>query len=85
MQRYAIIGGGLAGVAAAWHLLAASTALHRPIAVHLYDKAGIAGGASGAAAGLLHPLTPKGKVTHSCAALSLLSLVKRARGTVVSS
>ena len=58
-RRYAIIGGGFAGVATAWHLLAhAST----PISVHLFDGAGIAGGASGAAAGLLHPYSPKGKV-----------------------
>lgn len=64
LKRYAIIGGGLAGVSVAWHLLAAATPA-QPICIHLYDKAGIAGGASGAAAGLLHPLTPKGKASPS--------------------
>lgn len=60
-RRFAVIGAGLAGVAIAWHLLGGATAT-QPIKVHVYDKAGIAGGASGAAAGLLHPLTPRGKV-----------------------
>ena len=58
-RRYAIIGGGFAGVATAWHLLAHASG---PVSVHLFDGAGIAGGASGAAAGLLHPYSPKGKV-----------------------
>ena len=30
--------------------------------VHLFDEKGIAGGASGVAAGLLHPYTPRGKI-----------------------
>ena len=58
-RKYAIIGGGFAGVATAWHLLAHA---RTPVSVHLFDGAGIAGGASGAAAGLLHPYSPKGKV-----------------------
>ena len=59
-RRYAIIGGGFAGVATAWHLLAAAD---RAIAgIDLFDAAGLGGGASGAAAGLLHPFTAKGKV-----------------------
>ena len=37
----------------------------RPVEVHLYDMHGICAGASGAAAGLLHPVNPKGKV-RSC-------------------
>ena len=52
----------MAGLAVAWNLLAAATPAS-PVRICLYDKAGIAGGASGASAGLLHPLTPKGKVT----------------------
>ena len=65
-RRYAVIGGGFAGIATAWHLLAHADA---PVSVHLFDGAGIAGGASGAAAGLLHPYSPKGKVStvpHCC-------------------
>ncbi len=54
------MGGGFAGVAAAWHLLALTHP--RAVGLDLYDAAGIAGGASGAAAGLLHPFSPKGKV-----------------------
>ncbi len=56
------MGGGFAGVAAAWHLLALTSP--RPVDVHLFDGAGLAGGASGAAAGLLHPFSPKGKVRY---------------------
>lgn len=37
--------------------------LHQgPISVVLYDAYGIGSGASGAAAGILHPCSPKGKV-----------------------
>lgn len=54
-----MVGGGFAGVAAAWHLLALSKG---PVAVDLFDVASLAGGASGAAAGLLHPYSPRGKV-----------------------
>ena len=59
-RRYAVIGGGFAGVATAWHLLAHAK---RPVRVDLFDGAGIAGGASGAAAGLLHPYSRKGKAS----------------------
>ena len=59
-RRYAIIGGGFAGVATAWHLLAAGEG--SIAGIDLFDAAGLGGGASGAAAGLLHPYTPKGKV-----------------------
>lgn len=48
-MRIAIIGAGLSGLSSAWHLLQ-----HPDIAVTIFDPAGIAGGASGKAAGLLH-------------------------------
>lgn len=60
-QRYAVVGAGFAGVAAAWHLMQQGSQVG-PTEVHLYDVAGLAGGASGAAAGLLHPFSPTGKV-----------------------
>lgn len=47
--RIAVIGGGLSGLSAAWHLLQ-----NDDIQVDLFDPAGIGGGASGMAAGLLH-------------------------------
>ena len=58
-QRYAIIGGGFAGVAVAWHLMKHSS-LHNPIQIELFDAYGLGAGGSGAAAGLLHPYTPRG-------------------------
>jgi len=61
VRRIAIVGGGFAGCAVAWHLLAAARP-GAPIAVALFDGAGLGGGASGAAAGLLHPFTPRGRV-----------------------
>lgn len=60
-RNFAVVGGGFAGCAVAWHLLAAARA-RAPIAVTLFDGAGLGGGASGAAAGLLHPFTPRGRV-----------------------
>jgi glycine/D-amino acid oxidase-like deaminating enzyme len=49
-MHIAIIGAGFAGLAAAWHLI--HTHNYR---VTLFDPAGIGGGPSGMAAGLLHP------------------------------
>ena len=61
-QKLAVIGAGFAGLAVAWHLLAAATP-SKPLHVEVFDVHGIAGGASGAAAGLLHPFSPRGKVS----------------------
>ena len=49
-MRVAIIGGGFSGLSLAWHLLALA-----PCQVVIFDSKGIGGGASGVAAGLLHP------------------------------
>ena len=37
--------------------------MQQPVHVEVWDAHGIAAGASGAAAGLLHPYTPKGKAS----------------------
>eukprot|EP00887_Chlorella_sp_A99_P005223 scaffold1.g5223.t1 len=58
---YAVIGGGFAGLATAWHLLRHASP-ERPMQLHLYDAYGLAAGGSGVAAGLLHPYTPRGKL-----------------------
>lgn len=49
-MKIAIIGAGLSGLSLAWHLLASNAC-----AVTLFDAHGIGGGASGIAAGLMHP------------------------------
>lgn len=43
------------------------------ICIDLYDEAGIGGGASGIAGGLLHPYSPKGSYLYSVVFDSLLS------------
>lgn len=59
-RHYAVLGAGFAGVATAFHLLQQGS-LYNPVHVQIFDPAGIAGGASGAAAGLLHPFSPRGR------------------------
>ena len=49
-MRIAIIGAGFSGLSVAWHLLQ-----RQPCEVVIFDSKGIGGGASGIAAGLLHP------------------------------
>lgn len=53
-MQIAIIGAGFAGLAAAWTLLH-SKIHNQTIQVTLFDKEGIGAGASGVAAGLMHP------------------------------
>jgi hypothetical protein len=79
-RRYAIIGGGFAGVATAWHLLAAGKG--SVAGLDLFDASGLGGGASGAAAGLLHPYTPKGKVP-AWSILVKLSCATKSPGSVM--
>lgn len=56
VRRVAVVGGGLAGLSTAWHLLRAPSGAD----VDLYDAAGVGSGASSVAAGLLHPLNTQG-------------------------
>ncbi|MEX0962182.1 MAG: FAD-dependent oxidoreductase [Simkaniaceae bacterium] len=49
-MKWAVIGGGLAGLASCYHLLSQG---HQNVV--LYEKKGIGGGASGSSTGLLHP------------------------------
>lgn len=51
-MKIAIVGAGFSGLATAWHLLQYKSI---PIKVTLFDRKGIGGGASGIAAGLMHP------------------------------
>lgn len=60
--RVAVVGGGFAGLAASYHLLSAAGKGERTMQLTLYDAVGLGAGGSGAAAGLLHPYTPRGKV-----------------------
>jgi glycine/D-amino acid oxidase-like deaminating enzyme len=68
--RIAVVGGGLAGLAAAYHLVHSTGRVARlrgldleRVRVTVFDPAppGQSAGASAAAAGLLHPFTPRGK------------------------
>ena len=52
-MKIAIIGAGFSGLATAWHLLRDRTA--GSIKLTIFDSKGIGGGASGIAAGLMHP------------------------------
>lgn len=53
-MKIAIVGAGFSGLATAWHLLNSSS---KKISVVIFDSIGIGGGASGIAAGLLHPFS----------------------------
>ena len=59
--RVAVVGGGFAGVAAAFRTLEEANARGRAVELTLIDARGVGGGASGVAAGLLHPYTPRGR------------------------
>jgi glycine/D-amino acid oxidase-like deaminating enzyme len=60
VRRVVVLGAGFAGVATCYHLLRAAGAARLPLRVQLLDAVGLGGGASGVAAGLLHPFAPRG-------------------------
>lgn len=85
-KAIAIIGAGLAGLSAAWHLLNDTS-----ITVTIFDASGIAAGASGMSTGLLHPfagphskLNPEGWEGYS-QTLELLKESERFVGCVYKS
>lgn len=89
-RRVAVVGGGLAGLATVWHTLHSTRRFARKrgvdytqIQVTLYDPAVPGtGGATAAAAGLLHPFTPrvKKKAWHAKKALpAVTTLVEAAQ------
>ena len=71
VTNVAIIGGGLAGLSTAYHLLdiaggnASYKSKGRGLQITIFDKANIGkGGASSVAGGLIHPFSPRGKMIH---------------------
>jgi len=60
-HRVVVIGGGLAGLSTAYHLLEKSPSSDITI---IDQQSPGAGGASAVAGGLLHPLSPKGKLAY---------------------
>lgn len=63
-QKVAIVGGGLAGLSTAYHLLELRSQRGR-FDLTIFDSAEVGtGGASAVAGGLVHPLSPRGKLVH---------------------
>lgn len=88
MTEIAILGAGFSGLATAWHLMQ-QTLSDYSIKITLFDEKGIGGGASGIAAGLLHPyagahakLNPYGREGVE-ETLQLLKIANDALGTKV--
>jgi len=64
-SHISIVGGGLAGLSTAYHFLSKVDSTEAGASVTIYDKYDVGeGGASAVAGGLLHPLSPRGKVAH---------------------
>lgn len=67
IENVAIIGGGLAGLSAAYHLIdiAAEKRPNKKLQITIYDKSQVGiSGASAVAGGLMHPFSPRGKLIH---------------------
>ncbi|XRB10014.1 FAD dependent oxidoreductase [Pycnococcus provasolii] len=63
-KRYAVIGCGLVGAATAYHVVRAHAKKYGcdvPVFVDVHDELGMAGGATAACSGMLHPMAPSGK------------------------
>jgi glycine/D-amino acid oxidase-like deaminating enzyme len=67
IENVAIIGGGLAGLSTAYHLIdiAEKTRPNEQLHITIFDEKTVGkGGASSVAGGLLHPFSPRGKMIH---------------------
>eukprot|EP00986_Skeletonema_menzelii_P007974 scaffold3197_cov153-Skeletonema_menzelii.AAC.18 len=67
VENVAIIGGGLAGLSAAFHLvdIAEKKRPAEQLQITIFDKAQVGlSGASAVAGGLMHPFSPRGKLIH---------------------
>jgi len=64
-RHFGIVGGGLAGLSVAYHLILKSSP-SSPIEITILDRSHSPGitGASAVAGGLLHPFSPRGKLLH---------------------
>lgn len=60
--HFAIIGRGAAGLSLAYHLLREGAKRRERIQLDVYDAFEIGSGATGVAAGLIHPFSPSGKL-----------------------
>jgi glycine/D-amino acid oxidase-like deaminating enzyme len=86
IKKVAIIGGGLAGLSTAYHLLLHhntpnNNSKEGGIHITIYDTAEVGeGGASSVAGGLLHPFSPRGKLIHNglCALNATNDLIQAA-------
>ena len=67
IENVAIVGGGLAGLSAAFHLIdiAKEKRPNEQLHITIYDKSQVGtSGASSVAGGLMHPFSPRGKLIH---------------------
>ena len=83
-MKAAVVGAGLAGLGALWHLMQ-----FPEIEAVLFDPKGIGGGASGVSTGLLHPFPGKKALRSWCskegmeASFELLAVAEKAIGRPV--
>ena len=89
-RRIDVVGAGFAGLAVTYFLLKQAAAAQLHVHVCLHDAEGVGGGASGVAAGLLNPFSPRSDTSlwrgeEGCAATErLLAVAQQALGRPVS-
>ncbi|KAL9179940.1 hypothetical protein ACHAXT_007910, partial [Thalassiosira profunda] len=66
ITKVGIVGGGLAGMSAAYHLLDVARSEKKGMHITVFDSCNVGeGGASAVAGGLIHPFSPRGKLIHN--------------------